>query len=189
MSAARAALHTRTGRIAQHRRKRLPTSMPAQRSLILPIVHSPRRRRADAKDISCSTGLLRQSGDTQRQQGTVLSAGLFPPVPATSLHRRTRLECDTSALPSKFTVFVTRGEREAVMEVLSRRTSYFFLNFDDELGSLQFLHQAATGRNQFAILQYQWADDNFGTALLQRRGREFSALALGGGRVEPFPAQ
>jgi hypothetical protein len=49
---------------------------------------TPRRRRADAREISCSTGFTHQSGDTRRQHGYSFIRGVDATSPAASLHRR-----------------------------------------------------------------------------------------------------
>src|ERR1019366_9203826 len=80
------------------------------------------------------------------------------------------------------------------MPVLSRRTSHFFLNFNDQLGVLQFLGQASIGSLQCAVLLDQWTDNHFGATLLGRESVELALLPLLSPcgqvrRVEALPAQ
>jgi hypothetical protein len=56
----------------------LPMSIPAQRSMILPIT-PPRHRRAGALSISCSTGFSHQSGDSPAPARYSFIRGVFPP--------------------------------------------------------------------------------------------------------------
>ena len=85
---------------------------------------APRRRKADAQEISCSTGFAHQSGDTRRQHGLQFYPRGLCHQSGSVLSSATGRSCGISQLSVKAAtiVFVTRGERFAFVKVLSRRS-------------------------------------------------------------------
>src|ERR1019366_3421386 len=77
---------------------------------------------------------------------------------------------------------------------VAQQRSHFFLNFNDQLGVLQFLGQAGNDSLLLAVLLDQWTDRHLGATLLGRESVELALLPLLSPcgqvrRVEALPAQ